>query len=727
MYTFNKRGRSWILLVIILVLISIMSSIFVNAGVLGDVLTRVGPDGCTDGAYETGDEDCPYESSPAEECKDIFTASTASESSGVIPTTKSDSCDGNYYVSEAYIDCYSMDSTETVNIRCPGGFSCLYSMCVHNSGTTIGPQRGISYTSSGKINYADYITVNKVKLWNVKNLVLSLRSRNLIEQADWLTVKNTTYFDVRDFEVNPINYEIHATSLNFRGYELENVKGLRIKNGTDIDFAFGFTYKGVNFGDVFDFRINEDGTFDIGSCTINDNQYRGVENLIIEDNTVIFDHVASLKFGENETMVAKDVSGGAVDENSSFFFESSGEIETTGSLIVNATDVGFYDDYLYAGHAGNLVVGNSIAGNVYFLKTRGNFFNADSAEIVYTDGLTFESVKNSTFITDEEGKLVYTEVVSNANNNIFNLINPLSGSDEYVEFLLDKDQSFVMNFSRDMFQFLVSSNSSMLLSDGGILNTGFTSFGENSTVLVHEGYPPLYEISNGALQFSNERFSETFVSEGTGFVDVTSANGFGCLNLSSLGAYVFSDKLDERNDFVLHVPSNVESYRICTRKTIEQKEIDVECDLCGIIDFISKDIDLRGTIEYLRYPRKNNEIKALVMKEFYMGLNNPLARLVYENDFNVIDTIFLNLSLTDTPSVVFPNNYFAIQEAKEGGILHTFVKVDSTITEDTINDVLIKHYENNILGRIFIDEGGLYYNNINFFTPSEANMEIMRR
>ena len=125
------------------------------------------------------------------------------------------------------------------------------------------------------------------------------------------------------------------------------------------------------------------------------------------------------------------------------------------------------------------------------------------------------------------------------------------------------------------------------------------------------------KVKSIAILKIEEEYNETVEANNSIIIETDKVFGFKCLTINPVGSYFYNDK-DLRKDFVINVPKESPTYKLCLRKNIAQQFKDYN----GLVDFVNGKIELNGIVNYLRYPLKNNQIASLLSDFVYRGLKD---------------------------------------------------------------------------------------------------------
>ncbi len=204
---------------------------------------------------------------------------------------------------------------------------------------------------------------------------------------------------------------------------------------------------------------------------------------------------------------------------------------------------------------------------------------------------------------------------------------------------------------------------------------------------------PKYIVENGTLTKKEDNYNETIESNNSIIIETDKTFGFKCLTINPVGSYFYNDK-DLRKDFVINVPKESSTYKLCLRKNSAQQFTDYN----GLVDFIDKKIELNGVVNYLRYPLKNNQISSLLSDFVYRGLKNVKTLLNYDENLLFLKNIGIKNVLENKQQITItkPNSYYAIKELEDGKI-HRVVELNK-ITKNQLTQDISTNYESDSLG-----------------------------
>jgi hypothetical protein len=665
---------------LIMLILTIIPS--VNGGI-GSIIQSSGCDSCSN-TYETGPEYCPCPG--YEECKDIFVKSTARYGAESV----TDFCINKNTVSEAFIDCWGIDTVADTSITCPVGFICRDGRCMHPSGTEIGPAKDVKFDETGKITWVDYITIGGFRLDYAKDLTFA-NHNNTVLSAFLIETQGRRFYNVRNMTFWNNKY-IYANEFRYRNENFYNAKNLRFNKKGDFYSADSITYLNNTFLNFKNMKVFYDGTVtidELGSALLI-NPATGLVSII--------ENASSMK----------------LYSNGDYHIGSAHLVSYGDIILVNVTDVSVYSSVISAKHADSAVIERTVLGNVDNLYIHGDEFSFDIADIVMVEELVFNDVKEGSFLVNDD--TISVDITSNIDGNVFNLINPFSDDSEYIDAYADSNGRIKADFIRDLenktvVSINVGDNVSLGVNQGEYPSLTIEPFTNESNLIKSNDDPATYFLTNGTITFENEFFTETVRSNNTASIEVTES-GFGCMSILPIGVYYYIDKRDKRRDFAISIPDYGFLYRLCIRRFPEQ-EFYLECTNCGTIDFVDNKIVLKGVASYLRYGLIQENLAILNLGNVYTALTDPKTTIVYDNDLVYIDNFLIDIhSLDSTASLTVPSNYYMIIETPIDDIMHTLVKVNTYFGKDEITDNIIKRYQD-----LTITNNTLDYNNIMILPP----------
>lgn len=655
----------------------------------GGMMQREGCDDSCMNTIETGPEYCPCPN--FEECKDIFVKSTAMDRWG-IQGSKKDSCIDKNTVSEAFVDCYMLDSVGDTSIDCPTTFVCNDGRCMHPSGTEIGPAKDANFDKTGKITLADFITINGFEIDNLKDLVFA-NYNNTVESAALIETEGIRFYNVRNLTFGN-NKAIHANAFRYRNQDFYNAKNLKFDRYGDFSSGDSITYLNNTYNNFKNMKVSYDGT-----ATVNE---LGSATLINPATGIV--------------SVIENASSMRVYSNGDYEIGSANLVSYGDIILVNVTELTVYGSVIKANHADSAVINRTVLGNVDGLSIGGDKFSFDSADIVMIEELVFNDVKDGEFVVNHD--TISTKVTSNLDGNVFNLINPFNDDSEYIDVFADSNGTLGADFIRDLENktvvvINVGDNVSLGINQGDYPSLSFELFTNESDLIKSEEDPTIYYLTNGTITFENEFFTEMVQSNNTASIEVTD-NGFTCMSILPVGVYYYIDKRDKRRDFAISIPDYGLLYKLCIRRSPDQ-EFNLECPNCGMIDFVDNKITLNGVVSYLRYGMMQESLAILRLNNVYTGFTDPKTTITYDNDLVYIDNLLMDVhSLDSTASLTVPSNYYVIIETPIDDVMHRLVKVNTYFSKDEITDNIIKDYQD-----LTIMDNTLYYNNIKILPPQD--------
>jgi len=203
--------------------------------------------------------------------------------------------------------------------------------------------------------------------------------------------------------------------------------------------------------------------------------------------------------------------------------------------------------------------------------------------------------------------------------------------------------------------------------------------------------PTQYLITNANLTYEDEEFVEWVQATQGALVIMDEYSGFSCMTIMPGGAYYYSSKTDKRMDFSIESPSYGIDYRLCIRKDSSQSFTTFD----GIIDLAGNNNILDGTVNYHRYPLRNNALAGVVLEPTYQAFLNPKARM----QLDVLNVYITNMTVIPHPSdktvsKTTASNYISIKESpgSKGRNTRAWTKINPTLEKEELTDNLVLNY-----------------------------------
>jgi hypothetical protein len=301
----------------------------------------------------------------------------------------------------------------------------------------------------------------------------------------------------------------------------------------------------------------------------------------------------------------------------------------------------------------------------------GKYVIGDQINISFEDEKTYIRISDELFIIDD----IFMLDDSLIEDSFFYFSDELELiSDGGIIYIKDTiniplSDSFLVGNSQDGFIFYNESISFI-----GEIPSYLIIYEDENEFNNHENN--FFEAKNGMFKFISSYFNEYInalnYSNGT-----IGKKGLVCVYLESGNAYYYNEDLFK--DY--SVFSN-ENYDVCFRKEITYS-LDYNCNLCGRIDYIDKSIFLEGSLNYLRYPYRNNSISALSMDVLYSGFVDSRANMTFDDDFFMVLNISLDKNYVDDVSYTTPSfSFIRLFEASYVLDVHRLLYIDNTKKND---------------------------------------------
>lgn len=312
-----------------------------------------------------------------------------------------------------------------------------------------------------------------------------------------------------------------------------------------------------------------------------------------------------------------------------------------GITIIGAEGVEFKNGELTAEKADSFIRDGSVTTNIEKLNSKVDIFSVKKADSFLSDCIRVDDVKDSEFkITDKVEIITKSEVNLKITDCSYN----------EVEFK-----------------------------------------GKGKVTIDKSSDNPKYTLENGTLTKKENNYNETVESNNSVIIETDKTFGFKCLTIIPVGSYFYSDK-DLRKDFIINVPKESSTYKLCLRKNRLQQFKDYN----GIVDFVDKKIELNGIINYLRYPLKNNQISSLLSSFVYKGLKDINALFFYDNNLIFLNNIFLknkNNIKSSALSITYPSNYYTIKEMEVDNEIHSIIELNLDIKKQQLTQNINYEYK----------------------------------
>lgn len=325
-------------------------------------------------------------------------------------------------------------------------------------------------------------------------------------------------------------------------------------------------------------------------------------------------------------------------------------IDFVGAKILNAKNIVIFKDELLADYAQTYIKDNSIAIDVKHLKIKKERFAVGEAEKVVSGCNSFDNVKDS-------------------------------------EFEVENDEVKVT----------ASSNVTLNITDCSYRDIEFESKGNGSSVTIKKDN---YEISKGILKCGSR---DKIEADSSANVELGS-DCFSCMIIVPAGTYFYSD-FDIRKDFSVNVPKEAAIYRLCLRKNQAQQLFAYN----GLVDFVDREIELNGIVNYLRYPLKDSQISSLLSSFVYRGLKNVNALLSYDKELLFLEKAAIKNTINNKNQITIakPNNFYSIEEIELDGKMYRVVDLSLIAKEDITQDMLSSYASDSLNVDVKIVEGVL--------------------
>lgn len=377
------------------------------------------------------------------------------------------------------------------------------------------------------------------------------------------------------------------------------------------------------------------------------------------------------KLTGKEVVTDEPVNGRVVDNG--IQFDSIKFLRIDKTSITNAAGVIYDGSKLKFKSADSVLTDNSISTNVLDFESYEDSFFVEKADSFLSDCLRVDSIKDSEFKVSNK-----VEITTKSDVNL-------------------------------------------KITDCSYNEVTFSGKGR---VAIDKTQNPIYILENGTLTKTENGYNESVESNNSIIVETDKTFGFKCLTITPVGSYFYNDN-DLRKDFVVNIPKESSTYKLCLRKN----QIQQFKDYNGLVDFVDKKIELNGIVNYLRYPLKNNQIASLLSDFVYKGLKNVKTLLVLDKDLLFLNNAEIKNVLQNKQQVTItkPNNYYNIKEMElEDGKIHRIVELNQLNKNQLTQDINYNYESDSLKPKVKISNNILVHDNgknsITFLPPEHERI-----
>lgn len=430
--------------------------------------------------------------------------------------------------------------------------------------------------------------------------------------------------------------------------------------------------------------------------------------------------------------------GAEVTLDTSGSYEYSNGILAADSTSINMKDYG--GQSISVSSSGEVTINEqeTVSGAGIVSKTSEGVIEIDKADNMEMSGSEPYQVKEVGLLIQEEIAVVNGKNVEYKNGvfsvesadsikverGILSVVKNFEGSS--ISFWVDEAENVMIrclsidyvkrtgfNVYKESVGILPSEGVGLGLTDCGGSETSFNA-SNNASLIVSEAMPVTYRVANGSLQYEGSDYVEWIESFEESFVVMDKYSGFSCMNIMPGGAYFYSSRTDKRKDFSIESPLYGYDYRLCVRKDISQSFTGFD----GMIDIPNNVNVLDGTINYYRYPLKNNIIAGVVLEPAYKGFLNPKTTMQLDTQNIFIKNMTVKPHTADkTVTKTYSSKYLTIKESpgRKDTDTRTWTKINPSIIKTDMIDNLIQNYNG-----MSILNNALFYENIWILSPEHG-------
>lgn len=350
----------------------------------------------------------------------------------------------------------------------------------------------------------------------------------------------------------------------------------------------------------------------------------------------------------------------------------------SGSHVIDASGDSLVID-------GNTMMG---ASNVHL---EDGVVSIDFVERFVSDSVTVSDGVNVRVLGDGmvEGESAWDLAVGSREwaGNVENfVIGPSRVMVETADYVFRDCLQFV-NVSNAEFEFGTSTTARLLGTTMQIKNCqgkelSFTALG-NGTLNIQDD---TYSITNANLSYEDTEYIEWIQATNGALIIMDEHYGFSCMTIMPGGTYFYSSKIDKRVDQSVESPEPYGiDYRLCIKKDNSQTFTNFD----GIIDLVNNFNVLDSTVNYYRYPLRNNVLAGVVLQPVYQAFLNPKMKMRLDT-YNIYST---NMTVTPhssdkTVSKTIASNYLTIRESPstKDRNTRTWTKINHILEKEELTD-----------------------------------------
>ncbi len=352
-----------------------------------------------------------------------------------------------------------------------------------------------------------------------------------------------------------------------------------------------------------------------------------------DGSTITLDSDKPIKEDDREAS-----NGEVIITENTFSVNDADSVKTPELSAVGVTDLNIMKntDAFDVKHADAIEIptstGTITLTNVDNLKYLNGNFEIEQADYIKTN--EYEAVKVKDFSSEAQKiTLISADTLSSDCLEISNIQN--------AEIIIDNNKIFDKSKHIELIDCLNH-------------NVTFEGHGEGSALIVSKNQPYSYSISKGTLTLEHEDYTELLYTDSTAAATLNHF-GFTTIEMQPASSYAQINKNNQNNDFKISLPENSTKFLLFLRNSENEQQPDTSfCEQCGMIDFVEKKIEFKGTINYKKqgsYIYQSYDLNEAFMqldKDFIMieTLNldnqNPKAgRLadIYNGDYLIYETM----------------------------------------------------------------------------------------
>ncbi len=254
---------------------------------------------------------------------------------------------------------------------------------------------------------------------------------------------------------------------------------------------------------------------------------------------------------------------------------------------------------------------------------------------------------------------------------------------------------------------------------------------KKASLTILENKPAFFKLSNGKLTYINKDFNESIETQGVTYAEIDENLGVGYIILAPAqspgGRYEYNDKHLPEGSFAIYNPSK-EPYEVGFKKTGSffteiQFETIKDGSAWGYVDFVEKNIQLHGQVQYERYgyEKISQLLLQALLRPMYLGYdNNNVAEIklginkINIDEINIVNSIASPL----IKAITYQGNHIIIEEGD-----NRYERIDPL---NTVIDIVQEYKNSWIDNNIIFKDGTLTQNKkvIVYNTESNAQTEF---